>query len=64
MSTAGHLDGLRLHDGLGLPTFEFRGSRLYKRATLLFERGRVARVFYAVYAPNRSAADVAWLASR
>jgi peroxiredoxin len=56
---------LRLHEALGLPTFEFRGSRLYRRVTLVFERGRVARVFYPVFPPDRNAADVvAWLGSR
>ena len=31
---------LRLGDALSLPTFEFEGQTLYKRLTLVFERGR------------------------
>ena len=55
---------LRLHDGLGLPTFDFEGSTLYKRVTLVFEAGRVAKAFYPVFPPDRNAEEVvAWLAS-
>ena len=55
---------LRLRDALGLPTFEFEGATLYKRVTLVFERGRIAKVFYPVFPPDRNAEEVvAWLAS-
>jgi peroxiredoxin len=55
---------LRLHDGLGLPTFDFEGSTLYKRVTLVFEAGRVTKAFYPVFPPDRNAEEVvAWLAS-
>jgi peroxiredoxin len=50
--------GLELRDALGLPTFVFGEVTLYKRITLLFERGRVAKVFYPVFPPDRNAADV------
>jgi peroxiredoxin len=54
----------RLGDALGLPTFEFEGVTLYRRVTLVFEAGRVAKVFYPVFPPDRNAeAVVAWLAS-
>lgn len=56
---------LRLRDALALPTFEFGGAMLYKRVTLVFEAGRVSRVFYPVFPPDRNAADVVgWLRAR
>ena len=56
--------GRRLGAMLGLPTFEFDGATLYKRVTLVLEHGRVAKVFYPVFPPDRNAEEVlAWLAS-
>jgi peroxiredoxin len=56
---------LRLADGVRLPTFEFDGSRLYKRLTLVAERGRIVKVFYPVFPPDENAAAVAiWLSAR
>jgi peroxiredoxin len=55
---------LQLRDALGLPTFEFEGATLYKRVTLILEAGRIAKVFYPVFPPDRNAEEVvAWLAS-
>jgi peroxiredoxin len=55
--------GLRLGDALGLPTFEFEGATLYKRVTLVFAAGRIVKVFYPVFPPDRNAEEVvAWLA--
>jgi peroxiredoxin len=55
---------LRLRDELGLPTFEFESATLYKRVTLVLEAGRVAKVFYPVFPPDRNAEEVvAWLGS-
>ena len=55
---------LRLRDELGLPTFEFEGATLYRRVTLLFDAGRIAKVFYPVFPPDRNAEEVvAWLGS-
>ena len=55
---------LELGDALGLPTFEFEGVELYKRVTLVLERGAIAKVFYPVFPPDRNAEEVvAWLAS-
>jgi peroxiredoxin len=49
---------------LDLPTFEFEGATLYKRVTLVLEQGRIAKVFYPVFPPDRNAEEVlAWLAS-
>lgn len=57
--------GLELGAALGLPTFDFDGLRLYKRVTLIAERGRIEKVFYPVFPPDRNAADVvAWLEAR
>ncbi len=55
--------GLVLAQALSLPTFEVAGMRLYKRLTLIADRGTIAKVFYPVFPPQRNAADVlAWLA--
>ena len=49
---------------LDLPTFEFEGVTLYRRVTLVLEQGRVAKVFYPVFPPDRNAEEVvAWLGS-
>ncbi len=53
---------LRLGAALGLPTFTFEGRELYKRVTLVFERGAIRHVFYPVFPPDRNARDVVdWL---
>jgi peroxiredoxin len=52
----------RAADALGLPTFEFDGTRLYRRLALVAEEGRIVKVFYPVFPPDRNAAEVlAWL---
>jgi peroxiredoxin len=56
---------LLLAAALGLPTFETAGMRLYKRLTLIAQQGRIVKLFYPVFPPQRNAADVlAWLAAR
>ena len=56
---------LRLAAALDLPLFEFGGERLYKRLSLVAERGRIVKVFYPVFPPDENAADVvAWLRER
>jgi len=58
-------DDLRLLGALRLPTFEADGMTLYKRLTLIAEAGRIVKVFYPVFPPDRNAAAVlAWLADR
>jgi len=53
---------LRLRDALALPTFEIAGHTLYKRLAWISRDGRIERVFYPVFPPDRNAADVvAWL---
>jgi peroxiredoxin len=56
---------LRLAAALQLPTFAIAGMTLYKRLTLVVERGRVVHVFYPVFPPDSHAAEVAaWLRER
>jgi peroxiredoxin len=56
---------LRLAASLRLPTFEFEGTTLYKRVTLVLEQGRIAKAFYPVFPPDRNPGDVvAWLRER
>ena len=55
---------LELARSARLPTFTAGGLTLLKRLTLVVDDGRVSRVFYPVFPPDRSAADVAdWLRS-
>jgi peroxiredoxin len=55
-------EGLRLAAALRLPTFEVEGPTLYKRLTLVAEAGRIVKVFYPVFPPDRDATAVlAWL---
>jgi peroxiredoxin len=55
----------RLGAALDLPTFEIEGFELYKRLTLVAEDGRIVKVFYPVFPPDRNAGDVlAYLRSR
>ena len=52
----------RLCDALRLPTFDVDGMRLVKRLTLIARSGRIGHVFYPVFPPNESAAQVLrWL---
>jgi peroxiredoxin len=56
---------LELARALGLPTFEAGGETLYKRLALVAEEGRIVKVFYPVFPPDRNAAEVlAWMSSR
>ena len=42
---------------LRLPTFEIEGSTLLRRLTMVLRDGRVDRVLYPVFPPDRAAAD-------
>ena len=47
---------------LRLPTFEVEAMTLIKRLTLIIGNGRIEKVFYPVFPPDKNAADViAWL---
>jgi peroxiredoxin len=55
-------DRLRLAGALGLPTFEAEGRTFYRRLTFVAAEGRIVKVFYPVFPPDRDAAEVlAWL---
>jgi peroxiredoxin len=56
---------LKLAAALHLPTFEVEGMTLYKRLTFVAEAGRIVKVFYPVFPPDRNATEVlGWLRSR
>jgi len=56
---------LRLAGMLRLPTFDVAGLTLYRRLTLIAEQGRIVKVFYPVFPPDRNAQDVVdWLRHR
>jgi peroxiredoxin len=56
--------GLELAAALRLPTFAVDGMTLYKRLTFVAAAGRIAKVFYPVFPPDRNAAAVLdWLAA-
>ena len=53
---------LQLRDELGLPTFDVHGTTLYRRLTFVARAGRIEKVFYPVFPPDRNAAEVEeWL---
>jgi peroxiredoxin len=54
-----------LTNALRLPTFEAAGMRLIKRLTLVVCDGRIEKVFYPVFPPDKNAEDVlAYLQAR
>ncbi len=56
---------LTLTCALDLPTFQVDGMTLIKRMAWVIDDGTITKVFYPVFPPDRSAADVvAWLQSR
>jgi peroxiredoxin len=55
---------LTLARALRLPMFEVEGMTLIKRLTLIVSSGRIEKVFYPVFPPDKNAAEViAWLAA-
>ena len=55
-------EDLAFADTLRLPTFEVEHMVLLKRLTLIIRDGRIEKVFYPVFPPDRSAQDVVgWL---
>jgi peroxiredoxin len=53
---------LALTKALRLPTMEVAGLVLLQRMALVIDDGRVTKVFYPVFPPDRNAADVlAWM---
>ena len=55
----------KLAAALRLPTFEVQGQILYKRLTLVAQAGRIVKVFYPIFPPDKHAQEVlTWLRSR
>jgi peroxiredoxin len=55
-------EDLAFAKALGLPTFEAEGMVLLKRLTLVANGGRIEKVFYPVFPPNKNAEEVLeWL---
>lgn len=53
---------LSLANALELPTFEVDGKCLIKRVTIVAESGKIVKVFYPVFPPDRNANEVIdWL---
>jgi peroxiredoxin len=53
---------LQLKSVLRLPTFRVNGLELYKRLTLIVDRGKIEKVFYPVFPPDKNAEEVLdWL---
>ncbi|MEM1370227.1 MAG: peroxiredoxin [Cyanobacteria bacterium P01_H01_bin.15] len=49
-------------DELGLPTFEIERQRLIKRVTIIAQAGKIIKVFYPVFPPDKNADEVIdWL---
>jgi peroxiredoxin len=50
---------------LNLPTFEVEAMTLIKRLTLVIDNGRITKVFYPVFPPDKNAAEVVdWLSRK
>ena len=53
---------LTLAQALKLPTFEYAGTRLIKRLTIIAKGGFIRKVFYPVFPPDNNAREViTWL---
>lgn len=53
---------LNLTNTLKLPKFEVEGKHLIKRVTLIIEEGKIMKVFYPVFPPDKNANEVInWL---
>lgn len=55
---------LQLKEALNLPLLEIKvdGASLYKRVTLIIREGRIVKVFYPIFPPDKNAENViAWL---
>ena len=47
-----------LVENLKLPTFKYDGMRLIKRLALILNKGKIEKVFYPVFPPNKNAETV------
>jgi peroxiredoxin len=58
-------EDLALQAALKLPTLEWEGRTLLKRATLAIRGGKVEKVWYPVFPPDKATEEVvAWLKSQ
>ena len=56
---------LELQRSLALPTFDWQGKTLIRRLTLAIDKGRVVKVWYPVFPPDKAVVDVLeWLKGR
>lgn len=53
---------LQLTNALNLPTFEYQGRKLVRRLTIAVQAGKIVKVWYPVFPPDKGVEDViAWL---
>jgi peroxiredoxin len=53
---------LKFAHAIELPMFEIEGDRLIKRVTIIAENGKIIKVFYPIFPPDRNANEVInWL---
>ncbi len=53
---------LVLQRALALPTFEWQGRTLIRRMTLAVDQGKIVKVWYPVFPPDKNVIDVLdWL---
>lgn len=49
---------LALQRSLVLPTFEWQGRTLIRRMTLAVDQGKIVKVWYPVFPPDKNVVDV------
>lgn len=55
---------LMLKSEMKLPTFMIDGMEFYKRLSLIIHQGKILKVFYPIFPPDKNAEDViSWLES-
>lgn len=55
-------EDLRLQQALLLPTIDWDGGKLLRRVTMAIQDGKIVKVWYPVFPPDKSTEDVvAWL---
>lgn len=53
---------LEFVNGLQLPTFEWEGKKVVRRVTMAVQDGKIVKVWYPVFPPDKNASDVVeWL---
>lgn len=56
---------LEFRNALTLPTIDWEGAKLLRRITLAIQDGKIIKVWYPVFPPDKSAEEVsAWLKER